>query len=333
MARITQADGVFQGGGVKGLALAGALLGFAEGKDVAITEWVNVAGTSAGAIIAAYLATGHSPADVEQLLRRLPFKQFQDWGRGGKVIGGAINLVRRHGLAHGEYFRTWFDNEIGHKTFASVRREQNATDKAGDPYRLRLVATDVTQRKMLVLPADLSGYRLPGTKHPIVPDDFPIASAVRMSMSMPYFFEPVVLESVETGVLCAIVDGAVLSNFPVWLFDASHDVGRPTFGFHLVSGDGNTPPKATPLAGARWPAQLAADMFHTASEAWDQRFMSHSTVVRTCTVPAGTTQAADFGLTSAQQAVLIDGGRRAATAFLEQFQVSDYVNTYGYKIP
>ena len=49
---IEEADGVFRGGGVKGLGLAGALLGFAESKDKPVKTWVNVAGASAGAIIA-----------------------------------------------------------------------------------------------------------------------------------------------------------------------------------------------------------------------------------------------------------------------------------------
>ena len=46
---IDEADGVFRGGGVKGLGLAGALLGFAEHPEKPVKQWVNVAGASAGA--------------------------------------------------------------------------------------------------------------------------------------------------------------------------------------------------------------------------------------------------------------------------------------------
>lgn len=49
---VEEADGVFRGGGVKGIALAGALAGFAEHPDKPVKRWVNVAGASAGAIIA-----------------------------------------------------------------------------------------------------------------------------------------------------------------------------------------------------------------------------------------------------------------------------------------
>ena len=49
----------------------------------------------------------------------------------------------------------------------------------------------MTNRVLLVLPDDLPLYRLPGETTAIDPDDFPIADAARMSMSIPYFFEPV----------------------------------------------------------------------------------------------------------------------------------------------
>src|SRR5204862_3432181 len=77
--KLNEADGVFQGGGVKGIALVGALLGFAERG---YNRWVNVAGTSAGAFVAAYLACGHDAYDTEQLLRSAPYSRFEDFGPG-----------------------------------------------------------------------------------------------------------------------------------------------------------------------------------------------------------------------------------------------------------
>ena len=323
---------MFQGGGVKGVALAGALCGFADHADIAIQKWVNVAGTSAGAIVAAYLATGHGPADLETLMHRVPYAQFADWGPGGKFVGAAWNLIRHHGLAHGEAFRTWFDGELGGATFASVRRDDDTSDKTGDPYRLRLIASDVTQHRMLVLPADLASYRLPGTHDPIDPDSFKIADAVRMSMSIPYFFAPVLLESAQTGQTCTIVDGGILSNFPVWLFDVDRTATRPTFGFHLTDGKGVGQGFVHLLLALGWPIRLGVDMVRTTSEAWDERFMTKSTIVRTCPVPSGNIAPTDFTLTASDQQRLFDGGRQAANTFLDHFQARDYVNTFGHKL-
>ncbi len=80
--QVNGADGVFQGGGVKGIALVGALLGFAERGW---TRWVNVAGAGTGAIVAAYLACGHDAYDTEQLFRSAPYSRFEDFGPGGRL--------------------------------------------------------------------------------------------------------------------------------------------------------------------------------------------------------------------------------------------------------
>ena len=85
-----EADGVFQGGGVKGIALAGALEEFADRAghpDNYVDKWVQLAGTSAGAIIAAYLACGNSVADTAKLVAETDFTQFEDWGPGGETAG------------------------------------------------------------------------------------------------------------------------------------------------------------------------------------------------------------------------------------------------------
>ena len=56
----TEAYGIFQGGGAKGFAYVGAIK---EAEDLGI-EWVGVAGTSAGAIVAALLASGYSADEL-----------------------------------------------------------------------------------------------------------------------------------------------------------------------------------------------------------------------------------------------------------------------------
>ena len=90
---------------------------------------------------------------------------------------------------------------------------------------------------MLVLPDALPSYRLSADAPAIDAASFPIADAVRMSMSIPFFFQPVELVHAQSGVRSTILDGGVLSNFPVWIFDvADRDPARPTFGFRLIGG-------------------------------------------------------------------------------------------------
>lgn len=320
---IDEADGVFRGGGVKGLALAGALLGMADHPAQPVHRWVNVAGASAGAIIASTLACGFTAQKLEQLLRETEFAQFQDFPLHNKVWGGVPNLVLRHGLARGRRFRDWMSGQLGGATFSAVRTAD------GHGWRLKLIAADVTFRRLLVLPDDLSLYRLPGSAGPIDPDRFEIADAARMSMSIPYFFEPIGLVDHATGRTATIVDGGTLSNFPVWLFDVSdRPPTRPTFGFTLTGGKGVGAGFQMIEKRLPWGVRLAFDMFHTAQEAWDQRFVSHSTRVRTLAVDAADVATTDFTLSKAKQELLVGNGRTAATAFLDAFKLEDYVNTF-----
>ncbi len=184
-----------------------------------------------------------------------------------------------------------------------------------------------------MLPDDLVDYRRPGTQEPIVPDDFAIADAVRMSMSIPYFFEPIVLEDL-TGSPCTIIDGGTLSNFPVWIFDvdpsrAGRKPSRPTFGFTLVGGHSVGDSFADVVRRAPWPVRLAADIFSTAQDAWDARFASHSTSVRTIAISAGDVGTTDFDLDAEAQGELIANGREAVREYLRTFDPDTYVNTFG----
>jgi NTE family protein len=326
---ITEADGVFRGGGVKGLALAGALCGFAEHPTKPITKWDDVAGASAGAIIACYLATGHDAAQMLELLQQTKFGAFQDFPAHSKALGLG-NLVLRHGMAHGKAFESWFDDVLDGATFGSVRK--TTADDQPPEWRLKLIAVDVTKRRLLVLPDDLVFYREPKSTKMIDPDEFKISRAARMSMSIPYFFEPIALEG-QDGTTSVIVDGGTLSNFPVWLFDVDPSVTgrpptRPTFGFTLEHGRGlgGVPPVVQRLEP--WGLKFAFDIFHTAQEAWDARFVSHSTRVRTVTVDAGDVATTEFNLSREKQELLIENGRTAARIFLDQFQLEDYLNTF-----
>ena len=95
-----RADGVFEGGGVKGIAFAGAIA--AAEKDGGVEEWVNIAGTSAGAIVAALLAVGYDAAGLQRILNDAKYPKFADCGIGGKWGGGLFNAVARmRGLAPG----------------------------------------------------------------------------------------------------------------------------------------------------------------------------------------------------------------------------------------
>lgn len=191
-------DGVFSGGGIKGFALVGAYEAI-ESKGL---RFVRVAGTSAGAIMAALIAAGYTSAELKRAIKEVEGEDLLDDTLFDLPFVRWLKIYFTLGLHKGKKLEQWLDGLLRQKGIRSF----------GDlaPGALRVVTADITNGRILTLPDDLPAYR-------INPHSFPIARAVRMSCTLPYFFQPVKL-SVPNG-KALILDGGMLSNFPLWLFD------------------------------------------------------------------------------------------------------------------
>jgi predicted acylesterase/phospholipase RssA len=182
---------------------------------------------------------------------------------------------------------------------------------------------------MLILPDDVADYGYD-------PQELDIARAVRMSMSIPFFFRPVKLPVRRQSSLHEeegrpevgwIVDGGLLSNFPVELFDAPGAPAWPTFGFKLAVDD------PAPLAKfARYPVHglvsLLEALFHTALEAHDAYYLKAAKFVRTIAIDTSGVSGTDFHLTAEQKSALYAAGQAAARAFLAHWDFARYVAEY-----
>ena len=332
----SRVDGVFEGGGVKGIAFAGALA--AAERELGIREWVNVAGTSAGAIAASLVAAGYDAAKLRKALSEVDYTRFADYGPGGRLIGGPLNALRRRGLARGAYLKRWLSDRLAESplglpdpTFADLQREDIPDDatpqhREAVRYSLRVIASDVSAGRMLVLPQDIEGYE-DADGNPLTPDGLRVVDAVRMSMSFPFFFDPVTLR--RDGKEHLIVDGGLLSNFPVWLFDGK-PIHRPTFGFRLHPGKGGPGPYYAPVPKPLWEVPMLRALLHAATNAWDER-MELATRVRTVTVPTFEISTLDFGLSREDAERLYQSGLEAATEFFRT--ETRYVDEYGQTAP
>lgn len=92
-----KADAVFEGGGVKGIGLVGTVY---EIKNAGY-EFENLAGTSAGAIVASLLAVGYKSEEIKRELERLNYNDFKDEGLLDKlgVIGiGIPTVIKINGI-------------------------------------------------------------------------------------------------------------------------------------------------------------------------------------------------------------------------------------------
>ncbi|MDX6638930.1 MAG: hypothetical protein QOJ01_2441 [Solirubrobacterales bacterium] len=332
-----RADGVFEGGGVKGLAFVGALA--AAEEELGIHEWVNVAGTSAGAIVAALLVAGYTPAQLHEYVGGIDYNRFADYGPGGRILGGLRNALRTRGLVRGNYLKKWLGERLAasplgnaNATFGDVRRDDLPSGLSPDEietigYRLRVIASDVSEGRMLVLPHDIALYEDEDGK-PRRPEDLRIVDAVRMSMSFPFFFDPVVLR--KDGREHLIVDGGLLSNYPIWLFDTPKPVKRHTWGFRLHPGVGDYIPPYQSVKRPFWEPALARAMLHATMTAWDER-LELSSAVRTISIPTGSVATLNFALGEADRAALYNGGHDVARDFFRS--LPEYVNQHGRTAP
>ncbi|MBC8507296.1 MAG: patatin-like phospholipase family protein [Anaerolineales bacterium] len=168
---------------------------------------------------------------------------------------------------------------------------------------------------MLLLPRDIAYYG-------IQPEKLGVARAVRMSMSIPFFFEPVLLQDASTGFSSYIVDGGVLSNYPVGIFDDNESTPWPTIGYKLVEPDEGKPKKIT------GPISLFAALFTTMMEAHDTRYINDHNFARTIPIPTKGIQTADFDITRERSEELYHSGREAAKDFFQRWDFEKWKEKY-----
>jgi NTE family protein len=304
-------DAVFEGGGVKGIGLVGAV----EVVERQGYAFENVAGTSAGAIVAALVAAGYRAGELREIMRTLNYGRFLDRGALDNIplLGPALSLGLEKGIYEGKYLTDWLGRQLAAKrvrTFGDL--VSSDPECARDPrwrYRLQVIATDLTRGRLVVLPRDAREYGLD-------PDALEVAAAVRMSMSIPFFFEPVRLGSGNQQ--SYIVDGGVLSSFPVWLFDSDAEPAWPTFGFKLVD------PSEGKHHEINGPLSMFGALFTTMMEAHDARYIEDASYVRTIGIPTTGVQSTDFDLSGARADRLYQSGVKAAERFFEKWSFEAY---------
>lgn len=337
------ADLALEGGGVKGIAIVGAVSALAE----AGYRFPRVAGTSAGAIAATLIAAiskaGKPMSSLKGYLDGLSFMNFMPegkvhafldhhFGKAGGGLSDANILIHRMGLYPGDYLAQWLEpilhGDLGVQTFADLK-----ITEADDPgmslpedrrYRLVVHTSDITRGELARLPWDYNYY---GHDR----DTQEVVAAVRASMSIPFFFEPVTFEALPADVNIPLpgggtlathydggtvtwVDGGMLRNFPIDAFVRVDGAPPrwPTIGIKLSSLQKSF--GVTKAAESTY--RLARGCLSTMMNEWDAYNVDESTAARTIFVDNAGLTATDFDLTPAQQNQLFLNGVEAATEFV-----------------
>ena len=135
-----RADAVFEGGGVKGIALVGA---------IAATEaqgyvFQNVAGTSAGAIVAALVAAGYGAGELATVMKSVDYRKFMDKDFRDKIpiLGAALSLGFEKGIYEGRFFEGWLRELLAakKKTVFGDLLMAGCEDQPKYRYKLQVIA-------------------------------------------------------------------------------------------------------------------------------------------------------------------------------------------------
>jgi NTE family protein len=349
-------DLVFEGGGAKGSVFVGALEAFYAGAH----RHRRLVGTSAGAITATLLAAQFTTDEMLEAINEqvdgVPrFSMFMDtpsvaelepqvklflqadghYGFRDLAFEKALNVVLRHssefrklfafsqfgGLYSGLAFVSWLGEKLKQKQLDGGLTLKQLFDTTGR--HLTLVATDVTESQLLVL----NHLTAPGV---------PVVWAARMSMSIPFVWGEVTWkeewglydDQVKTG--NTVVDGGLLSNFPIDLVACNDDRTKRLMG--PVPDDDDHVGVLGLLIDEDLDVEdvtIADEEHHKSSSLRRvQRLMDtmrkgHDNALigqyanSICRLPAKGYGTTEFGMPEKKLKCLVDAGRKAMDAFLK----------------
>ncbi|AHM60778.1 patatin [Flammeovirgaceae bacterium 311] len=308
---------VFEGAGIRGLAYAGALKELE--KQGLLLPVEKVGGTSAGAITALAVSLGYSSHELEELIYNTDFQQFND-GR-FIFIGGISRTTKRFGWYRGEKITRWIGNIIEKKT---GNADITFLELHQQGYKeLYITGTSLNQQKLLVF----SHHNYPHMK---------VKDAVRISISIPLYYGAVCIDKdgrvlkQKNNTSCdnVMVDGGIVGNFPIHIFDSTRQqngetarvANQQTLGFRI---DSDAQIQSDAEGQGLAPVDIQNFMDYTGAfyiyvlESLNRTPLTEEDWDRTVSISS-----ADIGprvkrLNKEQKELLIENGRMAVVRFME----------------
>lgn len=325
---------MLSGGGVKGIGLVGAVVALMDaGYRVG-----RISATSAGSLVGAVVAAAAqgerlTGAQLKDMAMSLPYRKFLDPAPATKVpvLGLGWAAFTGRGLYQGDFIHDWLDNQLqslGVHTFSDLAIDD--PDLPPDQrYRLVVTVADITRGHLVRLPWDYR--RLYG----LDPDKQSVADAVRASMAIPFVFRPVTITG-TIGPTSTLIDGGLLSNFPMYSLDRTD--GKPprwpSFGVTVMAeqpaqGDGEPSPILIPLVHLPGAPRLLEGLINTALLGHDGTYLSQPAVAaRTIVVDSSGIGYLNFSISRADREKLYAEGYAAAQRFLTTWNWRAYLQRF-----
>jgi NTE family protein len=323
---------VFKGGGIRGVAYTGVLEKLYDFDILSNIE--RVAGTSAGAITATLVCFRLERERFFEIVETLDYQkvpQAHDPDVQPKLIGrllrnmndlaGDLNctdrLLKKYGWYSSGYFYNWIQNVIAEQCDGNGMASFADFEKRG--FRdLYICAVNASKNRPEMFSAETT-------------PDVAVADAVRMSISIPLFFEALQFDGKHFGSGDFYVDGGIYNNFPIKYFDQSpfidqsswvHDqLNWETLGCYLFTPDDceRKQPKIENIWGF-----LENMIYGIAVETREQYFkrdlMDHK---RTIMISDCCIESTEFDVAKGTERFdqLVNSGRDATQAFLENYRL------------
>ena len=295
---------VFQGGGVKGIAYAGAVETLEE-QNI-LPQIQRVAGTSAGSIVAALLALRYSAADIKNIVGQTNFASFEDHKNPARIL-------LKYGLYKGDAFLDWMVSQI-----ENVDLAKNGLTKKLNGQSTFKDFKEAGCRDLHVFTTDLNAknvVKLSFEDHPNVI----VAEAIRASMSIPLFF---MAWKFSNGLPNdhIYVDGGMVYAYALTAFDINKQPNMETLGFHLDNLSGTTPPNDLNYDHI---IKYIEDLFETMLVGQKLAFSNNPSMLeRTVKIDDFGIKPTDFNLSDADKTRLYNSGKKYAAAFLTKNKAS-----------
>jgi NTE family protein len=303
-------DLVIEGGGSRISGLVGALKGI-EDKGFIPS---HIAGTSAGAIVGACRAAGYTPEELFNILLDTDFTTFLDGNGWGKKVW---NITKKKGMYKGDVIYQYINKLLSAKGvyFFKDLLSDDPNDHNTLQYRwkFKCYASDITREKLITWPDDALKYRMR-------PDYMNVAWAVRCSISIPFFFQPMYQNR------SYIVDGGLISNYPIWQWDRKIGPPKhPTFGCLLEDTEDIDNEKERNKINM-WPHSYFKALFNTSLFANDRRFIRPGDYkFRTIRIPVDGIKPMNFDISEEEKTYLYNNGITASNEFFKDWSWEEYL--------
>lgn len=207
---------VMKGGGIRGIAYAGAI-NVLEEKHL-LQHFEKVAGTSVGAITATMICMGYTASQIETVMYSLDLATFND-GQ-GFFIGGQHRFRKRFGWYRGKRLEQWIGDMIKQQTgnenitFSELHKLTKENPRYKDLY---VLVTNLSKQNLMIF----SWENYP---------DVVVKDAVRASISIPLYYTAMFMDTTgnistrqSTGNEDILIDGGLLANYPIEVFNSHED--------------------------------------------------------------------------------------------------------------